>query len=45
MIFRNYVIVSLLSIGAVISSAMPGMTRPATIDIEANLRSSPRPWS
>ena len=41
MIFRNYVIVSLLSIGAVISSAMPGMTRPATIDIEANLRSGP----
>ena len=41
MIFRNYVVVGLLSIGAVIASALPGMTRPATIDIEANLRSEP----
>ena len=41
MLFRNYVVVSLLSIGAVIASALPGMTRPATIDIEANLRSEP----
>ena len=41
MIFRNCVLVSLLSIGAVMSSAVPGMTRPATIDIEANLRSGP----
>ena len=41
MISRNCVVIGLLSIGAVIASALPGMTRPATIDIEANLRSGP----
>ncbi len=41
MIFSKRLIVGLLSIGAVMASALPSMARPATIDIEANVRSGP----
>jgi Bacterial SH3 domain/GW (Gly-Tryp) dipeptide domain len=39
--FRNHFVVGLLSLGAVMASALPSIARPATIDIEANVRSAP----
>jgi hypothetical protein len=39
--FRNHLIVGLLSLGVVMAGALPSMARPATIDIEANVRSAP----
>jgi Bacterial SH3 domain len=40
MIFRKSLVVGLLSVGALIASALPGVARPATIMIEANVRSA-----
>jgi Bacterial SH3 domain len=40
MVFRKSLVVGLLSVGALIASALPGMARPATITIEANVRSA-----
>jgi hypothetical protein len=39
--FHKYSVVGLLSLGAVMAGALPSMARPATIDIEANVRSAP----
>jgi hypothetical protein len=38
MIFRKSLVVGLLSVTALVVGALPGMARPATIDIEANVR-------
>jgi uncharacterized protein YgiM (DUF1202 family) len=40
MIFRKSLVVGLLSVTALMVAALPGMARPGTIDIEANVRSS-----
>jgi Bacterial SH3 domain len=40
MIFRKSLVVGLLSVGGLIASALPGVARPATIGIEANVRSA-----
>jgi hypothetical protein len=40
MIFRKSLVVGLLSVSALMVAALPGMARPGTIDIEANVRSS-----
>jgi uncharacterized protein YgiM (DUF1202 family) len=40
MIFRKSLVVGLLSVGGLIASALPGVARPATITIEANVRSA-----
>jgi hypothetical protein len=39
--FRNYLVVGLLSLGAVMAGALPGIARPATTDSEVNVRSAP----
>jgi Bacterial SH3 domain len=41
MILRKSLVVGLLSVTALMVAALPGMTRPGTIDIEANVRSGP----
>ncbi len=40
MIFRKSLVVGLLSVSALMVAALPGMARPGTIDIEANVRSA-----
>jgi Bacterial SH3 domain len=40
MIFRKSLVVGLLSVGALMTSALPGVARPGTIGSEANLRSA-----
>jgi Bacterial SH3 domain/GW (Gly-Tryp) dipeptide domain len=41
MIVRKSLVVGLLSVTALMVAALPGMARPATINIEVNLRSGP----
>jgi hypothetical protein len=40
MIFCKSLVVGLLTVGGLIASALPGVARPATIGIEANVRSA-----